>query len=81
MLAEEYNPTEIDASSILLNESISVDPEAPTAIGDHDADGIPDLMVKFDRGAVTEWLGTCDYDEDTEKSVDVALVITGEAAG
>jgi len=80
-LPEEYSPTEIDVSSILLNESISVDPEAPTAIGDHDGDSIPDLMVKFERAAVIALLGTHDYGEDTGKSVEVALVITGEAAG
>jgi hypothetical protein len=29
-----------------------VDPAAPAAIGDHDEDGVPDLMVKFDRELV-----------------------------
>ena len=80
-LPEEYNLSEIDVSTILLNGSISVDPEAPTAIGDYDMDGIADLMVKFDRAAVIALLGTCDYGEETGKSVDVALAITGEATG
>jgi len=80
-LPEEYSVSEIDVFSILLNGSIGVDPEAPMAIGDHDTDSVPDLMAKFERAAVIALLGTHDYGEDTGKSVDVALVITGEAAG
>lgn len=80
-LPEEVSPTEIDVSSILLNGSIGVDPEAPMAIADHDVDTIPDLMVKFERAAVIALLGTYDYGEDDGKSVDVALVITGQASG
>jgi VCBS repeat protein len=44
--------TEIDIASIRLNETVPVDPDAPTSIGDHDGDGVPDLMVKFDRRLV-----------------------------
>jgi len=80
-LPEEYSLSEIDISSILLNESISVDPEAPTEVGDYDVDSIPDLMVKFDRAAVIALLGARDFGEETGKSVDVALAITGDAAG
>jgi hypothetical protein len=43
---------DVDASSIRLNGTVPVDPAAPTALGDHDGDGVPDLMVKFDRAAV-----------------------------
>ena len=46
---------DIDIASIRLNETVPVAPDAPTAIGDHDGDGVPDLMVKFDRELV---LGT-----------------------
>ena len=80
-LPEEYSASGIDVSSILLNGSISVDPETPTEVGDCDLDSLPDLMVKFERAAVIALLGTHDYGEDTGKSVDVALVITGDAAG
>jgi YVTN family beta-propeller protein len=45
-------PGDIVVSSIRLNGLIAPDPSAPTAIGDHDNDGRPDLMVKFDRAAV-----------------------------
>ena len=80
-LPAAYDVNEIDVSSILLNGSISVDPEAPTEEGDYDGDSIPDLMVKFQRATVKELLGTVDYGEDTGKSVEVTLEITGEAAG
>jgi hypothetical protein len=43
---------DIDVSSIRLNGTVPVDTAAPTALGDHDGDGVPDLMVKFDRVAV-----------------------------
>src|SRR5439155_19337187 len=44
--------SEVEISSIRLNSTVSVDPAAPTAIGDHDGNGVPDLMVKFNRVAV-----------------------------
>jgi len=79
-LPEGYCVSEIDVSSILLNGSISVDAEAPTEVGDYDIDSVPDLMVKFERAAVTALLGTYDYGEETGRSVDVALVIAGEVS-
>jgi hypothetical protein len=51
---EGYNVSDIDISSILLNGTIPVDVNAPTAIGDYDGDGVPDLMVKFNRTAVCQ---------------------------
>ncbi len=45
-------PSDIDIASIRLNGSVPVDASAPTAIGDADSDGRPDLTVKFDRAAV-----------------------------
>jgi parallel beta-helix repeat protein len=53
---EGYNVSDIDVSSILLNGTIPVDMNAPTAIGDYDGDGVPDLMVKFNRTAVCEFI-------------------------
>lgn len=49
-------------------------------VGDYDNDIVPDLMVKFDRATVVAWIGSVDYDDDTGKSENVALVITGEVA-
>ena len=51
-----------------LNDTVPVDPAAPTALGDHDADGIPDLMVKFNRAAVELTLSEGDS---------VPVVVTG----
>ncbi|UCE28568.1 MAG: hypothetical protein JSV85_04615 [Candidatus Bathyarchaeota archaeon] len=55
-LPEGYNVSDVDVSSIKLNETFSVDPDAPTQIGDYDSDGIPDLMVKFNRTELTSYL-------------------------
>jgi hypothetical protein len=51
-LPEGYDVADIDVSSIFLNETIPADPSAPITVGDHDHDGIPDLMVKFSRAEV-----------------------------
>lgn len=46
---------DIDVSSILLNDTVHAE-EWPTEIGDHDGDGIEDLMVKFNRTEVFDEL-------------------------
>jgi cell wall-associated NlpC family hydrolase len=46
-----YDINEIDLESIKLNDQIPIEAK-PTEIGDYDENGIPDLMVKFDRLAV-----------------------------
>jgi len=55
-LPEDYDVNDIDISSILLNDTILVDPSAPTSIGDYDSDAIPDLMVKFNRTEVISYI-------------------------
>jgi hypothetical protein len=50
-LPEGYDVSQIDVSSILLNSTVPA-LAMPTKIGDYDGDGIPDLMVKFDRASV-----------------------------
>jgi hypothetical protein len=50
--ASPFTASAIDVASIRLNSTVPVDPAAPTALGDHDGNGIPDLMVKFNRAAV-----------------------------
>jgi len=50
-LPEEYDIGQIDVSSIRLNGTVSALAKL-TKIGDYDEDGIPDLMVKFDRTSV-----------------------------
>jgi len=51
-----YSVSDITVSSILLNDTIPVDPLAPTTIGDYDNNGIPDLMVKFSRPGVISYV-------------------------
>lgn len=48
-LPTRFDLNRIVVSSIRLADAFSVDPDAPTEVGDHDLDGIPDLMVKFSR--------------------------------
>jgi flagellar hook assembly protein FlgD len=72
-----YDVSKINISSILLNGTVPAetnqkygfvkDPE----IGDYDNDGIPDLMVKFDRSAV----------EEIVSPGNVTLTLTGEING
>ncbi|MFX0049584.1 MAG: ABC transporter substrate-binding protein, partial [Candidatus Hermodarchaeota archaeon] len=47
-LFEGFDVNNIDITTILLNEEISAE-TSPVELGDFDGDGIPDLMVKFDR--------------------------------
>jgi hypothetical protein len=71
---------EINAASIMLDGRIRVDPLAPISIGDYDSDGIPDLMVKFSRGAVISWiLANIDVTQLAQKGfMTTALTITGD---
>ncbi len=80
-LPEGYNVNDINVATILLNETIPVDMEAPVTVGDYDSDSVPDLMVKFDRASIIEWFGAVDYAEDTGRSCLVALRLTGEVSG
>lgn len=52
-LPEGYNVADINVSTIMLNGTVPAE-SSPTAIGDYDNDGVPDLMVKFNRTAVSE---------------------------
>lgn len=63
---------EIDVSSIRINGTVPVDVAAPIAIGDEDADGIPDLMVKWNRASVE--LTVAEGDQ-------VPVTVTGVAGG
>jgi len=59
-LDSSANLMQIAVSSITLTvNGLSVPSQlAPAAIGDHDGNGKPDLMVKFDRQAIIRALGT-----------------------
>jgi hypothetical protein len=48
-LEEGYDVDDIDVSSLRLNKTLPVDMAGPMTVGDFDADGIPDLLVSFNR--------------------------------
>jgi len=59
-LPEGYSPAEIDVSTVVLKDALKAE-LSPTAIGDHDIDGVPDRMVRFSRSEFAELLdGTHD---------------------
>jgi len=78
-LPEGYNVSDIDIYSIRLNNTfpMSLLPKppvpVPTEIGDYDNDGIPDLMVKFNRTVLTSHI----YHTLGITYGDVTLKITG----
>jgi Tol biopolymer transport system component len=74
-LPEGLSVADVDVSSILLNGTVPVDPSAPTAIGDHDKNAVPDLMVKFDRAAVQQYI--LDNVPIEAKFMTTALTVTG----
>lgn len=67
-LPDGYDVVDINVSTILLNDAVPAE-SRPTTISDYDVDGIPDLMVKFDRQVVQDIL---------EPGDDVAIMVTGE---
>jgi len=78
-IPEDLNVGNIDVSTVMLNETVPVSllkvpaPEPiPAEIGDYDSDGIPDLMVKFDRTMASELI----LSEDITHG-NVTLTITG----
>ena len=70
-LPEGYDVEQIDVSSVRLNDTIPA-LSWPTTIGDHNNNGIPDLMVKFDRREVQAVV-------EAGESVDIT--VTGEVDG
>jgi len=74
-----YDPHDINVSSMLMNITIPAEPK-PKAIGDYDNDGIPDLMVKFDRAEVVSYvLANVNVLElIEERFMSVTLTLTGK---
>lgn len=68
-----YDVDDIDVSTVKLstNNGMVSALLSPTEVGDYDNDGIPDLMVKFDKQAI---IGIVDIG-------DVVVTISGEIAG
>ena len=67
-LPDDYDVAEIDVSTVML-ETIPAE-DSPTEVGDYDDDGISDLMVKFDRQALIQYLDGA--------TGDITLTVTGE---
>jgi len=74
-LPEGYDVSNIEVSSIMLNDTVSAEPK-PTAIGDYDKDSIPDLMIKFDRDEVISYILA--NVNNIKGKMNVTLTITGK---
>ena len=77
-----YDVADINRTSILLNDTIPddsfwVDKPLQSVIGDYDEDGIPDLMVKFDRAKVIKLISDA-ISSSNNKFMEVALTLTGQ---
>ena len=72
-LPEGHNPSDIDVSTILLNNTVPVDLAAPIVVGDYDNDNVSDLMITFNRTEIVEYI--------ISKGItcgNVTLTVTGE---
>ena len=78
-LPDGYNVSDIDVTSVMLNDTVPVYPKTH-AIGDYDEDGVPDLMVKFGRAEVIDYImANVNMTKLLEqKFMTVALTITGK---
>lgn len=74
-LPDRYDVADIDVptAQLCLNDACINAQEHPTAIGDQDEDGIPDMMVKFSRRAVVALL--------EGRTGDITFRVRGEISG
>jgi len=81
-LPEGYDVSDIDVTTVFLDGAIPAESE-PWAIGDCDNDDVSDIMVKFDRQTVIDYIWAKLYHMGIEPSsfpkegVEVGLTITG----
>jgi hypothetical protein len=68
-----FDAANINASSILLNGTIPIDASFVPKIGDYDKDFMPDLMVKFNRTALIQFIVSQDIEH-----ANVTLTIGGQ---
>ena len=79
-LPENYNVSDINRTTILLNDTIPVNSfwmrkPLKSVVGDYDADDISDLMVRFDRTEVIELIFNASLPD--HRFTYVTLTITG----
>jgi len=78
-LPECYDPATIDALSCCLDcdhGHFEVLADAPCSVDDYDADGIPDMMVKFNREQLVTEFSVVDF-ETEGKFAEVSMTLTG----
>lgn len=79
-LPEGYSPVDIDVSTILLDNIIRAETE-PVDIEDEDGNGLQDLMVKFDRASVIDYLMDLHGDSTLRKGRPLVQVATLRVTG
>jgi len=72
-LPEGYNVRNIDVSSVMLNRIVHAKLK-PVNVGDHDGNGVPDLMIKFEIPIVNEQQQTT----FTRSKFTATLTVTGK---
>ena len=81
-LPEDYNVSDINVTTVFLDGTIPADSKL-WKIGDYDEDGISDMMVKFDRQTVIDYIWAklyhmrIDPSSFPKEGVIVKLIITG----
>jgi len=70
-----YDVCDVGLEAIMLNDCICAETR-PIEIGDYDNDGITDLMVKFDRQILIDYLKDLGFGDDDM----VELTVTGEVS-
>jgi outer membrane protein assembly factor BamB len=77
-LADGWEVNDIDLASIRLNGTLPI--TGPSEVGDEDRDGIPDLMVKFDRQELIGMLkGTVETPGEVELRVSGEVMLEPDA--
>jgi parallel beta-helix repeat protein len=72
-LPKEYDVNCIDISSIVLNDTIEIDPGSQSRVGDYNSNSIPDLMVNFNRTRIKHYIFSNGFVDDR-----VVLHLTGK---
>jgi len=69
-----YEVSQVNASTILLNETVPIDLKGNVTVGDYDKDGVPDLTVQFNRTEVIRYI----RDVQKIRYGSVKLTVAGE---